>query len=251
MPQRPFYSTARAFTLLELLSCIVVVALLVGLVFPALARARSVARMTKSAANARTLSTILATYAESRGGRYPFIEAGVMYPTDSNTFLVSFPYWQVFETWSGVIYNDLPYDANHEVFLSPTALSRRTSPNGEIQPWPSSYAYSMSFVGHPLLWADQPSPADPLSLQRPARTHEVSFPSQKALLWDDEAPFARSRDVNPSGDVAIPVPIGMADNAVRILRPSDASQSVTRPINGPRQTSRLHNTANGVRGIDF
>ncbi len=251
MLQRPCCNRAYGFTLIEILVCVLIIGVLISIALPSLARARTAARLTKSTANARTLATTITAFAESRAGRYPVTETGVLYPTDSNAFLVAFPHWQVFETWSGVIYNELPYEQNIDIYLAPSATSRRTAASGSVQNWPSSYVYSMSFAGHPVLWAQTPPPGDPTSLQRAARTHEVAFPSQKALLWDEEASYLPTAQRDALGDRLSVVPVALADGAVKQYAPADATTPVSRPIDGPRQVNRLHNTRDGVRGVDF
>ncbi len=76
----------RAFTLIELLTVIAVVALLVGLLAPALAAARGSARTTVCLANLRSIAALTRSYADDHKGLSPAI--GVPYAAPPNWALV-------------------------------------------------------------------------------------------------------------------------------------------------------------------
>lgn len=63
--------TGRGFTLVELLVVIAIIALLVGILLPALAGAREAARTTKCLANCRSLQIVLTTYANEAREKFP------------------------------------------------------------------------------------------------------------------------------------------------------------------------------------
>src|SRR5678815_4142102 len=56
-------SSSRAFTIIELLVVVSIIALLVGILLPAIGKAREQANLTKSQANIKQIGTALATYA--------------------------------------------------------------------------------------------------------------------------------------------------------------------------------------------
>lgn len=62
---------SRAFTLIELLVVMAVIALLVGILLPALARSRRLAHATKCLANLHSLSQAVTMYADGNDGRLP------------------------------------------------------------------------------------------------------------------------------------------------------------------------------------
>jgi len=72
----------RAFTLIELLVVISILALLIGILMPALSAAREAARATKCPSNLRQLATALSGYALENGGRF-YPDAEMMMPQPS------------------------------------------------------------------------------------------------------------------------------------------------------------------------
>jgi prepilin-type N-terminal cleavage/methylation domain-containing protein/prepilin-type processing-associated H-X9-DG protein len=64
---------SRAFTLIELLVVIAIIALLIGVLLPALGRAREVARSTKCLANTRGMGQAMTLYANDNKSWYPVV----------------------------------------------------------------------------------------------------------------------------------------------------------------------------------
>jgi len=63
----------RAFTLIELLMVVAIIALLIGILLPALSRARQFGRSTHCLANLHSLGTAVLMYADTHDGRLPAV----------------------------------------------------------------------------------------------------------------------------------------------------------------------------------
>ena len=127
----------RAFTLIELLAVIGVIAMIAGLLLPALARAKEAGRAAACKNNLRQLSLAAATYSLDNKGRLPFFLDWLWTRTGDLT--------------SGQLY---PYLKNRNVYLCPTdriQLASTTSfpeaPNSPIFEGvlrPRDYSYAMN-----------------------------------------------------------------------------------------------------------
>jgi len=236
----------RAFTLVELLVTIGIVLLILGILLPAFARARGSAEFIKSLSNARQLGQVVSMYAE-RSGFYPATEDGRLYPTGGpGNEQIAFGYWQIYETWTGVVYDLLPYHQAVEAFVSPA------SPRlGELLfPWPTSYHYSTSFAGQPRLWAIGASAQD--ALRHSVTSHQVQFPSSKVLLWDAELGWATTIEHDPeTGDLITRSPTLMTDGSGAGRVHARATSPVPNPYLHALSQRRLHNTPEGVAGRDY
>lgn len=243
---RLFYKPSRVngFSVVELLVVIVVLALLVALTLPAIAKSRSAARSAQSLANARTLTQTLHLYADMNRDYLPALSDGVFYPGYNRETMFSFPYWQVADAWTGVVFDLLPYNENVSVYLSPGSPRRH---EGNV--WPTSYHYSRSFVADPQTWVPGATP-DPRWMT-PRRLSATRFPSQKAMLWDGEAGFIPRPRRSETGDLMESTPIAMADVSAFLRRPSEASIPVPNPFPAPGALLRLHNTLLGQEGTDY
>lgn len=231
--------SVSGLTVIELLVSIGTVAILLSLLLPPLAGARSSARQIASSSNLRQISSTIAMYAKDSDDLYPAIIEGRMYQI-GNSMSIGYPYWQINTVWPGVIYDYLPFDETPEVFISPG--SRRNA-------YPSSYVYSTSFVGSPLLW--RPGSAALPEYEHGQRTSDVAFSSSKALLWDNELSYLPREPERIGGDLAEGAPIAMADGSVQVLIPASANTPVPNPLWHPSDPRRLHDTENGVKGLDY
>ena len=237
------------FSIIELMVVVVVVAVLLAVLLPALAGATASAKMAVSSANLRQIGTVFELY-ESGERAYPvptLDEFGDTrrYPHACDGIMIGVPRWQAIRSWPALLHDYAPWSEFEGVLLSPSA-DRETSACG----WPTSYYYSSNFLARPETWSENTEPSDAL-LDSVSSSH-VSFPGSKAMLWDTELPFLSGTLPLNGPDIARVVPMLFADGHASYRAPADATEPA-RNIFAPGlvDNARLHNTRDGVRGIDY
>jgi len=129
----------KGFTLIELLVVMVIIALLVGLLLPALARAKEEARKTQCRSNLRQLGLGVMMYANDNGGWGP-----VMFGSPNvNGSTVRYP-WQTAPANSATKFG---------IISSTRGLSADNALVGQPQKWLASDATPSTPVGVGLLWS--------------------------------------------------------------------------------------------------
>ncbi len=247
-------STNHAFTLIEILMSIAIIAILIGLLLPVLGTTRDKSRKLASAVNLRSIGQIFDLYIQSADDLYPAPTPGEFYqyaPPLNGRGTMS--HWAISNRWHEFFAESYPWQEYKQVFLAPGA-QRET----EIQPMTAqifpSYQYSASFLGHPTIWTQQEfSEAQWPKLERSVKRHMVKFTSAKALMWDIEMPYIRrplQKDANHN--LLESTPMLFADQHVTNHIPAEATQGIfNRATYAARLVENLHNTPNGVYGRDY
>ncbi|MFN5943587.1 MAG: type II secretion system protein [Phycisphaerae bacterium] len=230
----------RAFTLIEVLVVIGIIAILVGLALPALAGARTRAFDVRSQANIRHNATMISAYCVDMRGHFPIVIENQTYDVGSSSFI--YPYWQVDQTWVAVVKPYWPNEVFPETFYSP-----RSSRSGLFGL--GSYRYSWSFAGKPAMWSG--SAFTRLDTRTSPVDADVRWPSSKAILWDDEVAYRSKRPARIRFDATDAVAIALSDQSVVMRVPADASAPVDNQDWPSIDDQRLRNTREGVWGRDF
>jgi prepilin-type N-terminal cleavage/methylation domain-containing protein/prepilin-type processing-associated H-X9-DG protein len=228
-----------AFTLVELLVVLAVIALLMGILIPSLAKARIIAKRMKCSSNLRQIHVAINSYLSSNSDTYPCVDGNDLVPTG---------YWLwMGRGWRGFI---APYlggkiDAdNPSVLLCP---ADKTAP----QKWEStSYSYSMAFYHSPQQIDDMTSLADQYNTYLvkptvPQRPGDVAHPSNKILIGEWLSNHRRIEQVDSGWWIwAGRRNFLFADGQVRFLDANDI-----RPANDGNPNPNL--TLHGLKGKDY
>ena len=122
---------ARAFTLIELLVVISIIALLIGILLPALGSARSTARSIASLSNLRQIGIAAVAYTAERKDYYPMHSSSTGTASLSSNGLVSGYDGNIKPRWTDYLF---PFMQNTDVYLSPN-LSNRELAAGFTNPF--------------------------------------------------------------------------------------------------------------------
>lgn len=242
---------SRAFTLVEVLVCIAVLAVLVALAIPMVGRAAAASRDAKSLANLRThAQTMLAYTADSRGlfpCFVPPVPAGITLHDPRSNFAWTVRYFDQCLFWNFAL-ADGYYGGRHDdpSFRAPNAPPAARAERFVV----TDYLYPCSFVAAPEFY-DPTTRTIPPEQFRATALHEVRFPANKALLsarypWSDQ----------PPGKPQPPAHGAFVDGHARAVGPEDIQPNAPgEPYWGTWLTLNDHILAmmhcqNGVRGFD-
>jgi prepilin-type N-terminal cleavage/methylation domain-containing protein len=240
-------SVRFAFTLIEILVSIAVIALLLAILIPILARGRESASATKSLANLRSIDGGFDSYRTAYREFYPYPTPDMPYQHACDAATISFGHWLTHTSWPWIVQPVMPWKEWSGVMLAPGALKKRAASScGD----PTSYRYSSTFTARPEMWSPT-STASPESLFAGTKHHDVLFPSQKALMWDWEMPYISRQKRFEGDDLAEKTPMLFSDSHAELRSPAAASAAAVNRSMPGTDPLRLRDTLDGVRGRDY
>ncbi|MCA9276133.1 MAG: prepilin-type N-terminal cleavage/methylation domain-containing protein [Phycisphaerales bacterium] len=263
----------KAFTLIELLVVIGIVGILIGILLPALGKARGSALQTVALSNVRQVGTQFETFAGDTKS-YPQQDLGEIpaslpdevgsqgddvvtipwYP--SGIVIATTDYFAHSWMWPAMVAPLDEWPTYWETWISPRkdqALPRLEDIDfgGELRAEDMiSIVYANGYVTRPAYWNGEQGKVN-FGLLKEVRPHDVRYPSGKVMLWDDDLSYIPSRDMpeRVDGLLNAKTPMAFGDGHAAALLPSDASEAVENVMTG--ETVKLHNTKDGVHGRDY
>jgi prepilin-type N-terminal cleavage/methylation domain-containing protein len=234
-----------AFTMIELLVVISIVAVLVSLLAPALGRARDTSRQVVSMSNVRSIQQLLDQYGNSCSDLMPAPIIGAFYPSIRPEFANTIHPWDAYAFWMGLISVTASWDELRPVINSPG----RRFPTELPTHYTSSYHIVMCTQAKPDAWTVRCDLNMPFGGNR---FPDVAFPAQKVHVFDTDLAYVRRAKSYRGEDLFEQAPTGFFDGHVAIHVPAEASEPFESPLlAGVRNTQRLFHTRDGIRGVDY
>jgi len=187
----------QGFTLVELLVVIGIIAVLIGILLPALGRAQRAAKVSQCLSNQRQLILALMMYCQENKGTFPG-GSGMSPYRDANGNPQAPTYFLKLANYDTDAFN--PYSCNQDEQSGPTYLAKYVSKSKKLTQCPeapeikdtgtnnlavrTSYWYPMSLVYTPMeIWtgtAANPTPP----VQTPQKLSKVKYASDKVVIID-------------------------------------------------------------------
>jgi len=188
----------RGFTLVEILVVIGIIAVMIGILLPALSKAQRTARMTSCLSNQHQLVLALLMYCQENQSYFPGGSGMAKWRNDQgNPQLAQNFAWLAY--YNPDAFN--PYACNQDEQTGPTFLAKYVArstwiPACPSEPflrgpgsfWPNNtwtgYWYPMSLVWTPLdIWLGT-GPSIPGNPEKPQKLSKVKYPTQKVVIID-------------------------------------------------------------------
>lgn len=262
----------RGFTLIEILVSISVVAVLVSLTLPGLARAREGAKQVQALSNIRTVGSSFAQYTDQYKtypflvpGRAPVGEASTPnapeMPDDAigvfwwpkGTLIATTSVWELAWLWPAPLSQMFSWEENYAMWVSvgrPRQLPESGQFLGDIQRT-TSIRYSNSFIASPKVWNRSGLAQASEGLIRGMGIADVRYPAQKVLLWDADVTYLTRPPERVGDHNKAPTPMAFADGHAAALDPTQAKAPIQNPFQPQFAPMRLHDTENGLEGMDY
>ena len=255
----------RAFTLIELLVVIGLIGLLIGIILPALAGARTQARQTLSLSNVRSIAQSFELYT-GKHRVYPFPgqiddDAAPLgddgysmewYASDGRAIIAISDVWPMATLWPALVSDITPWQEAFATWVSPGRDKQLPTVDDIFGDTDAqdvvSYEYAHGFLAKPRNWSEGAEADD--ALVAPTRPADVRSPAGKVLLFDNDLTYLRTQPDIVEGHYDAPTPMAFADGHGEVLNPLDAAAGSPNPLYGT-DIRRLHNTPNGVLGADY
>jgi len=240
---------APGITIVELMVTIGIIAILVGLLVPALRGARVRASEVGALSDLRQIGVSIQLYTQDSGGFFPFHTPGETYligPPDDPIALVNTSQnpWDMSYYWPTHMHRVAPWEDHYQTWVG-RGRSHGTPPwfDEHTESWlQPGYRMSNAFIATPGAWGG----SGPAQI-RPIAAGRVRHPSAKVLHFDSARAYlpvpTRRRTVHIRG-------LLFADGSARGELDEDAVSPVPNELRD-REPEIYHDTPGGIHGRDF
>jgi len=237
----------RAFSIIELMVTIGIVAVLIGLLLPALSGASIRAKEIAALNDLRQIGVSIQLYTESEGGVYPYHTPGEWYligPPDQPQGLIydSNDPWSMAYLWPTLMHRVAPWREHYTNWVGQgrdhgTPAWESDRGGRWVHP---AYRMSNSFIATPATWGGPGTPR-----VSPVSTGRVRFPSAKVLHFDAMRPYLPEHRRDEHARALL-----FADGSARTEHDEDAREPVQNLL-ADNSPELYHDTPEGVEGRDF
>jgi len=215
-------SRGRGFTLIELLIVIAIIALLIGILLPALGSARRQSKLIACMTNERTYAMATGSYAGEKKDRLPAMDW-----RSSDPYPIDLPGW---EKYRGLYFADDLVAASFQVVH---IIRKKTKLSDEFAPVPENWIPFILYTHVPL-------------------TDYIggTTPSPVAACPEDSWRIAIQRNWDAPTSTGLPYPQNGGDNTLSVWRwPFSTSYNIHQAHWGPSRAERRYNPAARVPGF--